>query len=606
MCGIVGFVDPAVSARSDAVPVLERMRKALFHRGPDDSGDYFTPGVGLGIQRLSIVDIEAGGQPFQSDNGKIVVVFNGEIYNHADLRAELNSQGRGFRTRCDTEVVLAQYERYGLDGIRQLNGMFGVAILDIEQNKLHLVRDRLGVKPLYYGVSDNKFYFASEIKALLASEAFAATPNPLAVWDFMTFRYVPTPQTIWNEMFKLPPAHRLSFDLSSRSFEIERYWDIPYATSSFIHPDASNTSFESLFEDAVNVRMLADVPVGVFLSGGLDSSAIVSAIDRNRHNDVKTFSVAMEDAGSDDERAYARIVADHLGTDHHEVIVSESEFVSFLERLPFHTDEPLADATCVPLHFLAKKAREEVKVVLSGEGADEILGGYTFDAVLKSWEKMASDSHSTLEAVADQRVAEVPLHITDFLSSTEKRDLFSREYRDSRGILQHDLRSLRENHPLHQSLYLYCQNWLVEDLLMKADKMTMAASLELRTPFLDFRLVEWSALNPPHTKVRRQHDGSYVTKAALREYAKASLPASIIDRQKKGFPVPIYGWLSNRLKPFVMDTLCGDSLKSALWFNQSEVRKFVEQGTREDASMMARHHVWHLLVLELWSRAWLK
>ena len=629
MCGIVGFIDLALTGADEAALVLARMRGAIRHRGPDDEGQIAAGGVGLGIQRLSIVDLATGHQPMLSADGKIWLVFNGEIYNHAELRARLEAGGRRFRTRSDTEVILAQYEHFGLDGIGDLNGMFAFAIWDARSGELHLVRDRLGVKPLYYFSDGKRFYFSSEIKALLAAGQFTCEPDRQSVWDFLTFRYVPAPRTIWQGIRKLPPAHTLTLRTGATNAAPRRYWDMPYVDSGPTPSDPSEHAFSDLMRDAVRIRMLADVPVGVFLSGGLDSSMVAATVDRNAFPDLKTFSVALEDAGPDDEREYAKLVAQHLKTDHHEVLVGAQQFIDFLPELPLHTDEPLADPTCVPVYFLAKCARDHVKVVLSGEGADEVFAGYSFDQVQRSWDetiraaaptvrsrsrfgaalallRRRQDEDLPIPAKIDQRQALVPLHITNYLSSSEKAKMFTDPagLTDSLDVLRRDVMRVRDPQPLHQSLYLYCQNWLVEDLLMKADKMTMAASLELRTPFLDYRIVEWAARTPVSTKVQRSGD-QYLTKAVLREYAYRILPPAIVQRPKKGFPVPIFDWLSNRLRPLIHDVL-EDNPRCARWLERTAIAATVKSGTVASAELFDRHRLWHLLVLELWARAWLR
>ncbi len=627
MCGIVGFVDPALTDGEAAAAVLVRMRDAIRHRGPDDEGQIVEGGIGLGVQRLSIVDLAAGHMPMSSADRRLWLVFNGEIYNHAELRARHEAAGRDFRTRSDTEVILAQYERFGLEGIRDLNGMFSFALWDGRRRELHLARDRMGVKPLYLFRGPGCLYFASEIKALLAADRFSCDPDPQAVWDYLTFRYVPAPRSIWRGIEKLPPAHTLTVVADGATRGPRRYWDMPYVADGPVAAVASDGAFDDLMRDAVRIRMLADVPVGVFLSGGLDSSLVAATVDRQAFPDLKTFAVALEDAGDDDERQYARMVAGALHTDHYEVVVRAQDYIDLLPQMPVHTDEPLADPTCIPIYFLAKRARENVKVVLSGEGADEIFAGYTFDQVQKSWDEaiaarapvrgsrlgaaVAALVRRTPKPVAipaeiDQRRAAVPLHITNYLSSDEKRCMFRHPegLADSLEVLRRDLDRVRNPQPLHQALYLYCQNWLVEDLLMKADKMTMAASLELRTPFLDYRIVEWAARTPAHAKVRRLPDGRYLTKAVLRDHARRILPRAIVDRPKKGFPVPVFDWLPNRLRPLVNDAL-GSGARCTRWLEPAAIAATVRSGTAADGANFDRHRLFHLLVLELWARAWL-
>jgi asparagine synthase (glutamine-hydrolysing) len=631
MCGIAGFIDAALSA-AERDEVLSRMRVSLRHRGPDDHGQISDGPVGLAMQRLSIVDLKSGHQPMLSEDGSIWLVFNGEIYNHLDLRRVLEIKGRRFRTRSDTEVILAQYEYYGLNGLADLNGMFAFAIWDGTSRELHLVRDRLGVKPLYYYCDGRRFYFASELKALVAAGTLELVPNPQAIWDYLTFRYVPAPMTIWQKTWKLSPAHTLSLEVSNLNPKPRRYWDSPYAMPESRTPSRRSRrelleEFTYLFLDSVHIRMLADVPVGVFLSGGLDSSSVAAAVQRENFPRLKTFFVGFEDAGDNDEQPSARLVADHLETDHRELYVTAEEYAKFLSILPWQTDEPLADPTCIAVHLLARMARADVKVVLSGEGADEIFGGYTFDVIQKAWDEGAAlqrsaqrrhfmkwvleswrkDCATSRYSDADQRRARVPLHITNYYSSDEKREIWRGDVglSDSVDVLTRDLRRVHADHPLHQSLYLYSQNWLVEDLLMKADKMTMAASLELRTPFLDYRLVEWAARAPAIVKVDFAR-GKYVTKATLRGFARGRLPTSIIERPKMGFPVPVYGWLQNRLRPLLYDTLGSTQPMCSRWLEPKAISELLERGTCADATMLDRHKLWNLFILELWSRAWLR
>ena len=622
MCGIAGFFDLTLAA-SDAAAVLTRMREAIRHRGPDDHGQLTDGPVGLATQRLSIVDPVGGAQPMTSADGTVSLVFNGEIYNHPALRAAHEAAGRRFRTRSDTEVLLAQYERYGLDGLDGLNGMFAAAIWDRRSARLHLVRDRMGVKPLYYFVDGKRLYFASEIKSLIAAKRFSPAVNPRAIWDFLTFRYVPAPETIWEGVFKLPPAHTLTVSGSDFAPVPRRWWDMPYARPRDRATLARPEDFPALFEDAVNIRMVADVPVGLFLSGGLDSSAVAAAVDRHRFPDLRTYAVSLDAGGEDDELAFAGMVSQALNTQHHEVVLTGADFAGEIEAMPWHLDEPMADATAVPLHALARRAREDVKVVLSGEGSDEILAGYTFDAVQMQWDAMLPHERppggmlgplwrlvagrgGRRSHPADQRRAAVPLHIVDYFGSEEKTMLFraGQAFRDSHDVLRRDVAPVTDPEPLHQSLYLYCQNWLVEDLLMKADKTTMAASLELRTPFLDVRLVEHAARLPRSAKLARRAGSGYVTKAVLRDYARRRLPPTIVDRPKKGFPVPVYRWLSGPLKALAGDRLASPSARCLDWLEAGAVRALLRDGTAADASMAARHRLWNLLVLELWLARW--
>lgn len=615
MCGIVGFFGFNAD-ESERRVVLRRMCDAVRHRGPDDEGYFDAPLVGLGMRRLSVIDLEGGHQPIASEDERIQLVFNGEIYNHAALRATLRSRGCVFRTSSDTEVILRLYQAGGIAALSELNGMFAIAIWDAHHRSLSLVRDRLGVKPLYYYWDGERLFFASEIKAILDSGCVAAEVEPRGIWDYLTFRYVPAPASIWKRIYKLPPAHRLTISFDRPMPRLSRYWDIPYAeTTRRGDDDLFDQEFADLFVDAVNLRMVADVPVGVLLSGGLDSSAVAAAILLTPAARLSTFSVAFADSPETDERRYARDVADHVGAEHHEVVIGENEFLSFLPRFVVATDEPLADLASVPLYYVSRLAREQVKVVLSGEGSDEILGGYNFDEAVQSWDRMRQGRSGYLRQLlgraaggnetTDLRRALVPMHMTNYMDTHAKRRLMpGAEYPDSLDVVRDELARVKSSDPLHQALYVYCQNWLVEDLLMKADKMSMSNSLELRTPFLDYRLVEWAARVPSHVKVGREPDGGYCTKRVLRRFAEHRLPAHIIARPKQGFPVPVYGWLSTRLKSWAHDLIGGQTACLRNWLAAAEIDATLTRGTSADAELLDQHRLWNLLILELWFKAW--
>jgi asparagine synthase (glutamine-hydrolysing) len=630
MCGITGWFQLEV-AEVERLPLLRRMCEAIRHRGPDDQGFYVDGHVGLGIQRLSIVDLEGGHQPMATEDGSIQIVFNGEIYNHAAVREELRRSGVSFRTVSDTEVILRLYEREGLHGFEHMNGMFGVAIWDHRNATLHLVRDRLGVKPLYYFWDGKTLIFGSEIKSILASGRAQRSINPRAVWDFLTFRYVPAPETIWAGIRKLPPGHRLSIRAGEQEPEILRWWDIPMRTAYSPKPDAEyEAEFANLFGDAVRLRMLADVPVGITLSGGLDSSAVAVAAHA-AGCDLKTFSVAFGDSPDTNELPYAREVARQLGADHHEVVIGQREFMDFLPDFVWHTDEPLADLASVPLHYVCKLARQHVKVVLSGEGSDEVFGGYSFDRWARLWdEARAARRRSTwsagrlgavaarvLPAVArDRELATVecdlrelsePLNMTNLWSSRSKTAMLREHptWPDSLDVVRSQLARLGPQEPLNQALYVYCQDWLVEDLLMKADRMSMANSLELRTPFLDYRLVEWAGELPTRLKVGPGGDGVYRTKEILRRYARTRVPDDVITRPKQGFPVPVYEWLSGQLSNWARETLLSPQCRLRTWFEAQSLADVVHAGSAPDGDITARHRLWNLLILETWMHRWL-
>jgi asparagine synthase (glutamine-hydrolysing) len=591
------------------------MTDSIRHRGPDDSGAFTDDGCGLAMRRLAILDIPGGRQPLASSDGRYVIVFNGEIYNFGYLRRDLEVDGWSFTTNSDTEVLLAAFARHGTDCLHRLNGMFAMAVWDRRDRVLTLARDRLGVKPLYYAWDGKRFLFASEIKALMVSGLVAAKINPRAVWDYLTLRYVPQPETIWTGIRKLPPGHHLTIRLEDGTGPQERrWWNIPFSAEVRRGRDATFLDeFSNLFDDSVRLRLISDVPVGILLSGGLDSSAVAAAAKTAGAGAVNSYSVAFDDPLAVNELPYARQVASHLGLIHHEVIIGQKEFIDFLPDFVRFTDEPLADLASVPLYHVCKLARSGVKVVLSGEGADEILAGYTFDQVAAQWEPSRPHVGWLTRlfhgdeggyAHADQRGHWPPPVMTNSMDGPAKA-AFLRGFPEMPNSLARtasDIQGCASPDGLNQILYSYCQSWLVEDLLMKADKMSMAASLELRTPFLDFRLVEWAATLPTRWKVGRE-GGAFVTKRILRHYANQRLPAAIIERPKQGFPVPVYQWLSEGLRDFASDMLAPGCRLEALAHRQA-IGAQVAAGTGPDATMADRHRLWQSLILELWLRAW--
>lgn len=622
MCGIAGWLDPAVPAGPQADLRLKRMLNTILHRGPDDEGMAIMDGVGLGIRRLAIVDIAGGHQPMASADGRLTLVFNGEIFNHETLRAQLRQQGVTFRTASsDTEVLLKLYEREGVRCLHRLNGMFAAAIWDARAQTLCLMRDRMGVKPLYYAWNGHSLIFASEIKAILAALPTRPAVNQRAIWDYLTFRYVPAPLTMWQGIFKLPPAHHLTIGPGSGEPVVERWWDMPRPDTTMLREEDAIAQFDNLLTDATKLRMLADVPVGILLSGGLDSS-IVAARAAQDGAKLRTFSIGFEGAPDIDERKYARQIAAHLGAEHQDMLIGAKEFQDFLPDLVHFTDEPLADAASVPLHYICKLARQSVTVALAGEGADETLGGYSFDSWAKRWDEAAACAAppSLLDrllrrprasidpGLLDLRRAQQPLTMTAYLDSAQKSRLLRDAGRqiDSLDTTRKSLEQFGQASPLAQALYTYCQDWLVEDLLMKADKMSMATSVEVRTPFLDYRLVEAAARLPDHLRVGRNRDGVYETKRILRLLARRShIPDNIIQRPKMGFPVPIYGWLSNLLRDFVLEHLASPHARLTEWVEASTLDEIVRNGMAPTAESRDQHILFNFLILELWMRRWL-
>ncbi len=624
MCGIVGLVGRMSAAEAGAL--VDRMNGSIVHRGPDDAGRWATDGFAFAMRRLSIIDLAGGHQPMWADDG-VGIVFNGEIYNYQTLRAELESAGYVFQSHSDTEVILHLYRHLGPEMVHRLEGMFAICLYDPRRQVVHLFRDRFGVKPLYYSQHRGNFYFASEIKAILAALPARPELDQQALHDFLTLRFVPAPRTIWHGVFKLPPGYRLTLPLNGDQPELTRYWQLEFRAEDEEFGRDYPAEFANLFLAAVEKRLLAaDVPVGVLLSGGLDSSAVSAAAVELGHRDFHTFSVAFDDAGGFDETPYARLVAAHIGSRHHEIFLSRKKFVDFLPRLVRYSDEPLADLASVPLYFVCELARQDVKVVLSGEGSDELLAGYNFDrlgrmlARLRAAESWLPTSLRRLVGHAPARgasewlrlwgregwrgmLAARPYHMTLHWNEEEKFALW-RVVGDLVSTVERIrgwYRPLADRHPIDQLQQVYSGEWLTEDLLMKADKLSMAASLEVREPFLDHGLAEWAARLPISWRVGDATVG-YQSKRILRDFCRRRLPRKILDRPKQGFPVPAYRWLSGELRTWAENRLFSPGSHLHELFHMERVRPAFDQAVSGNNS--AAHKVWTLLILGYWLEVW--
>lgn len=629
MCGIVGIVGDY--SRAECASIVERMNGSIVHRGPDDDGVWAENGFGFGMRRLSIIDLAGGKQPIWDEESGRGIVFNGEVYNYKALRRDLVAKGvSGWTTESDTEVVLKSLVDKGEEGIHTFNGMFAVATWDKRNRSLLLVRDRMGVKPLYYYWDGKTLLFASEIKAILASGLVERRLNKQSFWDYLTFRYVPGPDTIWQNVKKLQPGHLLRLEHGAEP-QVVKYWecDVLSADEEARSESETDAEFTQLFLDAVDLRLVAsDVPVGVFLSGGLDSSAIAAAAVELGHKNFHTFSVGFEEGGYYSELAYAKQVAKHVGGQYHEVVLSQKKFLEMLPEMVYATDEPLADLSAISILALSRLARNDVKVVLSGEGSDEILAGYDFDRAEKEWNRVRLLQRFPKTALKmgaafsrlgpdgfhrrAEKVANLPLgswnrlelpHITGNFTQAEKKALWPGEdWNDSERIVAAQYEAARSKDPLQQMLAVYQKDWLVEDLLMKADKATMAASLEARTPFLDYRLVEWANRQPNSVKVKRKGINQYETKSVLRRFCSKRLPRTIIDRPKRGFPDPANVWLENGLHPWAHDTLLNSSSKLGAVLDKPSIENVLTEA--KNGKEGAANRVWALIVLELWMQTW--
>ena len=624
MCGIAGVFGPF--SENNIVRKIEKMCTAIHHRGPDDRGSSVFPQQGIGMTRLSIIDLEGGHQPIWLDD-KVGIVFNGEIYNYKELREKLVKRGASFHTNSDTEVILQLYYHEGIEGLGKLEGMYGICLLDRRNKRAFFIRDPSGIKPFYYGNLDGGFYFASEIKSIIAACEKKPQINLQGLHDYLSFRYVPGPQTIWKNVFKLQPGHMIEYDLSNHTYFDKQYWSPDFNSSSLDPSRNYGKEFEEIFLKSVDQQLLAsDVPVGAFLSGGLDSSAICAAAVELGHTNFHTYSVAFHGDKNHTELGYADMVSRHLKTDHHNVIVTVDDFKEFMEEQPWYTDEPLADDTTVPLYFLSRTAKKDVKAVLSGEGADEFLAGYDYDKFaqvsFKRQNQLSGIPRFFFSMISRlypkghkrQRLFDslgqfgwegyIRPHMQDyspqFTEEAKKRLWVSGDYKDSRRFNEYMLENCLSRHPLDLEMSLNARDWLVEDLLMKADKMTMAASLESRVPFLSRELMEWCLALPHEWKVGTGRQG-FTTKRILREFSTKRLPREIIYREKQGFPTPVYEWLTDQLNGWAEDILFHQGLLEE-WFDMQEVRNIFDKAMQNDIDH--QNNLFLLITLAFWKKKW--
>jgi asparagine synthase (glutamine-hydrolysing) len=603
------------------------MRDQVRHRGPDDEGIFIDGNVGLGHRRLSIVDVAHGHQPMFNQEKSVVISYNGEVYNHADYRSELEARGYKFQTRCDTETILYLYEEYGAGCVEKLRGMFAFAIWDKRKKELFIARDRLGVKPLYYVFdAEGNLFFGSEIKTLL--EAGAARPelNYNALPDQLANHGTSSDETLFKNVKRLLPGHTLSW--RDGKIKIEKYWDVSFEPK---REEISDEEFigewRELFRKSVELRLMADVPLGMFLSGGIDSSAICAMMSTMVDAPVKTFSVGFKEREAN-EFEYARVVAKAFKTEHHEITITPEQFFAELPNLIWHEDEPLGFVASVPLYFVSRLAQNHVKVVLTGEGSDEILAGYGRYAkavsLLQYGEKYESLTPSFFRSAVKTGVATLPASLNQKLKRTfltrqsDIENLFFDNFAIFTKAMQEKLFSaetkarIAERNPffyqnrwvetadaeevLDKLLYADTKTYLHE-LLMKQDQMSMAASIESRVPFLDHRLVEFTAKMPTRMKLRGRE-----TKWILREAMRGILPEEILTRSKMGFPVPIGSWLRNEFRHIVREYVLSERALNRGIFNADFVREIV---SGHNAGEKHDERLWFLVNFEMWQRRFL-
>ncbi len=627
MCGINGIALSTRSGRRIDAGVLARMRDVITHRGPDAEGIFVDGQIGLGHRRLSIVDVASGQQPMANENGTLHITYNGEIYNHADYRAELEARGHVYRSHCDTETILHLYEEHGADCVRYLRGMFAFAIWDQPRRELFIARDRLGVKPLYYFHDDDgSLYFGSEIKTLFAARALQPEINFAALPDYLANHATSGEETLFRGVKRLLPGHTLRW--REGQIDINRYWDVSFARS---EPGGRSDQdyveeWSELFRKAVRLRLMADVPLGMFLSGGIDSSAIAAVMSGMVSEPIKTFSVAFKEREAN-ELEYARLVSSAFKTNHHEVVVSPEDFFSALPKLVWHEDEPLAHPSSVALYFVSRLAAKHVKVVLTGEGSDELLAGYARyrktilnlalgaryhqampdglrNAVRNRIESMARGSkvrQKLLRTFLSLQPDIESIYFDNFsvFSRSLQNDLLSPEARTRTGAIDPyaGVRNLLDQtdaqSPLDRLLYADIKTYLHE-LLMKQDQMSMAASIESRVPFLDHKLVEFTSSLPERLKLR-----GWTTKYVLRKAMKGVLPEAILSRPKMGFPVPIGKWFRGDYSSVVKEYVLSNRTLERGIFQPDFVRSLV---ARHNAGEDHSERLWALVNLEMWQR----
>ena len=626
MCGIAGLFDGR-GRREISRSLLVRMGESLHHRGPDASGVHLEPGVGLAHQRLSIIDLATGQQPLFNEDGSVAIVFNGEIYNFQTLAAELAACGHVFRTHSDTEVIVHAWEEWGAACVQRLRGMFAFALWDRNRETLFLARDRLGVKPLYYAqLPSGVWLFGSELKALLVHPGLPRPIDPQAVEDYFAYGYVPEPRTIFKGVCKLAPGCTLTLQRGKPAASPVEYWDVPFKASGAVSEQEACEELISRLRESVQLRMIADVPLGAFLSGGVDSSAVVAMMAGLAPEPVVTCSIAFGERAFD-ESAYAQMVAERYATRHHREQV-DADGYTLVDRLASIYDEPYADSSAIPTYRVCELARKSVKVALSGDGGDENFGGYRRYRLHVNEERVRSclplelrrpvfgllgqlypkadwaprvfRAKSTFQSLARNSV-EAYFHSVSILNETMRRALFSdRLRRDLQGyeaieVLRRHAARAPSDHPLSLIQYLDLKTYLVGDINTKVDRASMAHALEVREPLMDHPLVEWLASLPPDLKLRNG-EGKYLLKKSLEPY----LPPEVLYRPKMGFAVPLAQWFRGRLRTSVQDAVLGPVLADTGWFDDGYLRRLVSEhqaGVRDHSAPL-----WTLTMFEAFLR----
>lgn len=635
MCGITGFIDFKCKSNKG---ILSQMTDTLSHRGPSDAGVVLVENemyqVGLGHRRLSIIDLSIlGHQPFYDDTNSAAIIFNGEIYNYKAIKEQLIAAGVNFRSNSDTEVVLKSFQLWGKEAIKQFIGMFAFAIYDFKKHKIFIYRDRAGVKPVYYYQKDGLFMFSSELKAFHKHPQFSKSINRDAFAMYMQYGYVPTPHAIFEHTYKLKPGHLLEIDLVKQFVEEEEYWNVLEAYNKpklNISEQEAEEETENLLKSAFEYRMVADVPVGVFLSGGYDSSIVAAMLQSNRTEKIKTFTIGFHEKGFN-EAEYAKVVANHLGTDHTEYYCTQKDALDIIPKLPVIFDEPFGDSSAIPTTLVSKLAREQVTVSLSADAGDEIFGGYNkyMDALkyYRLFSKFPRRMNTYISQMMDFFPAKkIPLtsKVYNFESRYEKMkvllgaksvvntmqyisqqltkkeiDSFVKGGINEPHIYFDDFNAInRFNDDINKMLVIDYKTYMIDDILVKVDRATMSVSLEGREPLLDHRIVEFVAQLPSSLKIK---DGN--KKYLLKKITHKYLPKSIMDRPKMGFGVPIVQWFNKELREYFNEYLNPERLKRHGMYDSEEVGRWLKDYTSGKNVDVTR--LWFILMFEMWYDEWM-
>jgi asparagine synthase (glutamine-hydrolysing) len=624
MCGICGKIYLQTTTRPVERKSLERMMDAMSHRGPDEEGVYASGNVGFGHKRLRIIDLKSGAQPMANEDRSIWVIFNGEIYNYKRLQSFLLSKGHSLRTNSDTEVIVHLYEEFGEECVSKLQGMFSFALWDENKRLLLLARDRIGIKPLYYCVSDQALLFGSEVKAILADGSVPAEVDFIALDTFLSFQYLPGERTLFKHIKKLSPGHYLT--VHQGALKISQYWDLHFSGSRQHQTiDESVAELRELLGQTVRDHMISDVPVGVLLSGGVDSTAVLSYAAEATGSPLSTFTIGFNEDRFPDERVGARLAATKFGTTHYEATISAADFADCLPKYVWHMEEPVCEPPAIALYYLTKLARNHVTVLLSGEGGDEAFAGYKnywnlarLESLKGSLGRLANPLSRMCGALGEMAGSQKLRQYAPLLTMPVEKYYFSRASSPFEGfnrsrrelytsqlsnavrengredVLGHLFETVRTCNILEKLLYVDNKTWLPDDLLIKADKITMANSVELRVPLLDHRVLEFAASLPAAHKLYHGQS-KYVLKRAIAD----RVPKEILERRKTGFPVPYETWLRKDLKSFAWDILTDPKAAQRGYFKAKAVEALLEQNS---CGLDRSKEIFSLIVLELWHR----